>query len=152
MSEMETQRGYGEPQVVQFSVFLDNRVGKLRELLKLFEGMDVHLAALSVVDSIDCAIVRCVLVPSDNARGLLKAGGMVASETELVVIELPDPDGLAAACEALITAELNIHYVYPLLVKPHSSSALALHVDEPTMAAIVLRRAGFVLFGEADLK
>ena len=33
----ETEQGYAPPTVRQFSVFLDNRVGKLLELLELLE-------------------------------------------------------------------------------------------------------------------
>lgn len=138
------------PRVVQFSVFLDNRVGKLRGLLELFEGSEVRVAALSVVDSADCAIVRCVLVPSSHARGLLLSANVPISETELVVLELPSPDALREICESMVAAEINIHYAYPLLVKKHGHSTLALHVDEPTLAAKVLLRNGFILLGEDD--
>jgi len=151
MEQFSTQRGYEEPRVVQFSVFLDNRVGRLKSLLQLFEHTDVRLAAITIVDSVDCAIVRCVLVPSDEARDLLKAEGLAASETELVVVELPSA-ALSQLCECLLKAEVNIHYVYSLLHRPTGQPAVALHVDEPELAATVLRKSHFVLLGEGDLK
>ena len=151
MEALQTERGYAEPRVIQFSVFLDNRVGKLRELLNLFVGTDVHMAALTVVDSADCAIVRCVLAPSEMARRMLLSGGIPFSETELVVAELPSSDALPDVCEALVAAEVNIHYAYPLIIKPHGHSAVALHIDEPGMGGTVLRRKGFVMLGEADM-
>ncbi|MCG3181259.1 MAG: hypothetical protein BIFFINMI_03638 [Phycisphaerae bacterium] len=151
MEPFESDPRYRFPRVVQFSVFLDNRVGKLRELLNLFLGTNVQLAALTVVDSADCAIVRCILAPSDEARGMLRSAGMAFSETEMVVAELGSPDALRDLCEVLVSAEVNIHYAYPMLVRQTGQSAVALHVDEPEMAATVLRRKGFSLLGEAEI-
>jgi hypothetical protein len=45
-----TAQGYSPPTVCQFSVFLDNKVGKLLSLVRLFdESSTVHLCAFSVV-------------------------------------------------------------------------------------------------------
>jgi len=152
MEEMRTQRGYREPTVTQFSVFLDNRVGRLKAFLQLFDASDVRLVAISVVDSVDCAIVRCVLVPADEARDRLKAAGLAVGETELVIVELSSADALSAMCECLLKTEVNIHYVYALLHRPTGQPAVALHVDEPELAAKILRQSHFNLLGEADLK
>ena len=55
----QTAQGYCPPTVRQFSVFLENKVGKLFELVHLFdEAPDVHLCALSVLESSDHAVVR----------------------------------------------------------------------------------------------
>lgn len=151
MEEFNSDPVFARPGVVQFSVFLDNRVGQLGKLLELFVGTDVQLAAVSVLDSADCAIVRCVLVPSDEARGVLASAGMSVSETEMVVAELGSPDALRDICRALLAGEINIHYAYPLIIKPHGDSAVALHVDEPELAARILARGGFVLLGEKDM-
>ena len=58
---------------------------------------------------------------------------------------------LIAICAALLSAEINIHYAYPLLLHPHAPT-LALYVDDPTLAAQILIRKGFKLIGESDLK
>jgi len=55
-------------------------------------------------------------------------------------------------CKALLMAEINIHYAYPLLVGPDGHAALALHVDDHENASQMLGRQGFVLFTENDFK
>lgn len=152
MEELQTQQGYSEPRVVQFSVFLDNRVGQLASFLRVLDIGDIRVAAISIVDSVDCAIVRCVLVPSDVARDLLRAEGLPTSQTEVVVVELPSADALPQLCESLIKAEVNIHYIYALLHRPTGQPTVALHLDDPELGAKVLRKSHFVLLGEADLK
>jgi hypothetical protein len=58
---------------------------------------------------------------------------------------------MVAICTALLSAEINIHYAYPLLRAP-KQPAIALYVDDPTLAAQILIRKQFTLIGESDLK
>ena len=60
----------------------------------------------------------------------------VLSPDELILaVELPrrTKHPILAICAALLAAEINIHYAYPLLLRPHGPT-LALYVDEPTLA------------------
>ena len=58
----ETAQASGIPLVRQFSVFMENRVGALLRLTKTFERTDLHILALSVVDSVDCAVIRMIVI------------------------------------------------------------------------------------------
>ncbi len=72
----------------------------------------------------------------------------------MLAVELPSArhrTPLIAVCSALLAAEINIHYIYPLLVRPNGP-ALVLYVDDPTLAAQLLIRKGFVLLAESDLR
>jgi hypothetical protein len=53
-------------------------------------------------------------------------------------------------CGALLAAEINIHYAYPLLLSP-KGPAIALYVDDRTLAAQLFMRKGFTIIGESDL-
>lgn len=147
----ETAQRFEPPRNVQFSVFLDNRVGKLLELIKIFEGRDPRLAALSVIDSADHAVVRIVTSRSDLARRLLQRNQMAFSETDVLVVELTPGKSLLTLCRSLLSAEINIHYAYPLLFMPHSNSAIVVHTDDMITAGGVLLRKLFLLLGENDL-
>ena len=84
-----TEQGYSPPSVRQFAVFLDNKVGKLLELLKLFEDDSmVHVAALSVMDSSDHAVVRMIFSNADAARHLLRKNNYTFSELDLIVVQI----------------------------------------------------------------
>jgi len=146
-----TARGYEPPIVVQFGVFLDNRVGKLRELVEVFEGHALTVAAFSVIDSADHAVVRLVTSRSELARRLLDRHGMPYSESDVLAVELGPGQSLATLCECLVQAELSIQYAYPIICQPHGNPALILHSDDHHMACQVLRRKMFTLLGENDL-
>ena len=56
-----TMRGRNYPAIRQFTVFLENRVGQLLEVVRRFEGSKVRIVALSISDSAECAFVRVLL-------------------------------------------------------------------------------------------
>lgn len=150
-----TARGREWPSVRQFNVFLANRMGALMDLVRRFEQTDVRVVSLTVVETADCAIIR--LVPSDYERGyeILTAAKFAFSESDLLVVKLPDDDRpLLTLMKALLTAEVDVCYMYPLLigVGPMGNTAVAVHVDDHEAAAAALETQGFTLFTENDLK
>ena len=146
-----TTQGYAPPSVTQFSVFLDNRVGKLHELLRVFEHSAVHLCGISVHDASDHAVVRLVTSNAHEARLVLTRHQMPYSEVQLLVIELSKQHTLERLCLYLLGAELNIRFAYPLMESPNHAAAVALAVDDVTLAGQILRRKEFRLLGEEDL-
>lgn len=149
--EESTELGYQAPRNTQFSVFLDNRVGKLLELVQIFEGQATQLAALSVIDSADHAVVRIITSRGDLTRRLLQRHNLPFSEKEVLVVELSPSQTLSKICLCLLSAELNIHYSYPVMVRPHGRPAIALQCDDQVLAAHILIRKHFVLLAENDL-
>lgn len=146
-----TTHGFEPPRNVQFGVFLDNKVGKLLDLLGAFDGSALVLAALSVAESSDHAVVRLITSNADLARRLLQRKKFAFSETDVLVVELGQGRTLKQMCRALLSAELSIDYAYPLLVRPRGLPAVVLHGDDITFAGQVLRRKMFVLLAENDL-
>lgn len=145
--------GFDSPRVRQFTVFLENKVGRLHTLMRALEQGSGRLAALSIEESGDSALVRIICGHPEFGRELLQTGGFPFSETELLVVELPKrvKAPLMTLCAALLAAELNIHYAYPLLRRPHGNAAMAIHVDDLTVAADILIKKRFTLISEKDL-
>lgn len=146
-----TQRGYEPPTNTQFSVFLENRVGRLLDLVRVFEGQALALCALSVVDSADHAVVRVVTSRAELARRLLTRHHLAFSEAEILVVELGQGQTLLKLCTTLLSAEVNIYFAYPLMVRPHGAPTIALHTDNQAFAGQILRKKLFTLLGENDL-
>jgi hypothetical protein len=146
-----TARGRDWPSVRQFNVFVENRLGGLLNVVRRFETSDNRIVSLTVVDSADCAIIRLVVKDPERALEILQQANLPVTESDLLVVQLPDaPQPLLQICKALLAAELNIHYAYPLLIGPAGNAALALHVEDHESAAAMLERQGFVLYTEVD--
>ena len=148
-----TMRGRDYPSIRQFTVFLENRVGQLLEVVRRFEGSQVRVVALSISDSTECAVVRFVLSDPEQGREILERAGLAIVESDLIGIELPESSQpLLQVCTALLQAEVNISQVYPLLLRPHNRPAVALMVDNNEMALETLESKGFVPLNEDDLR
>jgi hypothetical protein len=151
-TDFATARGRDWPSVRQFNVFLANRVGALVNVFRCFENTDVRILSLTIIDTADCAILRLVLSHPERAVEILERAGLMYTESDLLVVQLPDgKQPLLQICKALLAAELNLHYAYPILVGPHGLPSLALHVDNHELAVQTLTGQGFTVFTETDL-
>ena len=147
-----TMRGRDYPTIRQFTIFLENRVGQLLEVVRRFEGSNVGIVALSINDATECAFVRIVLSHPEQGREILERAGLAIIESDLICVELPDgPQPLVQVCSALLQAEINIVHAYPLIVHPRGSPVMALMVDNPEAATDTLTEKGFVVIREDDL-
>lgn len=148
----QTTQGYSPPSVRQFSVFLENRPGKLLEVVQLFDdATDVQLCGFSVIEASDHAVLRLIPNNADVAKRLLREQRLPHSEMRLLVIEMSEDHSLTSLCLYLLGAELNIRFAYPLMLRPNGRPTIALAVDDDYLAGQILRRKHFRLLGEADL-
>jgi len=149
---LETTQGYAPPSVTQFSVFLDNRVGKLLDVIEVLdECSSAQICALTVHEASDFAVVRIITNYAPAAASALKERGFAFAETSVLVVELKEGHDLASLCLGLLGAELSIRFAYPLLLRPNGTPTIALAADDLQLAGQILRKKGFKLLGEADL-
>jgi hypothetical protein len=147
-----TAEAHTTPTVRQQSVFIENRVGQLMRLTKLFDTTDVRIAAMSVVYSVDCAICRMIFDEPDLAYDVLAGARFQVSETELIVVSLPHGKrALLHTWAALLAAEISIYYTYPLLIQPGGCTAIAILPDDIEQSVATLRERGFDVLDQADL-
>ncbi len=147
-----TSRGRDYPSLRQFTVFLENRVGQLLEVVRRFEGSQVRIVAFSIHDSFECSFVRFLLSHPEQGREILERAGLPLIESDLIGVEMPEgPQPLLRVCTALLQAEVNIVQAYPLLIRPHDMPAVALMVDNIDMALDTLATKEFKMITEDDL-
>ena len=152
-TEFDVARGREWPSVRQFNVFTENRLGAMMDLVRRFESADIRIVSLTVVDSADCAVIRLVLSDPERAREVFDQAKLPVVESDLLVVKVPEGrQPLAHICKALLSAEISIHYAYPLLIGPQGNAALALHVEDHEMAVSTLARMGFTIYGDHDLE
>jgi hypothetical protein len=137
--------------VIQFSVFTPNRLGRLHELVALLDSHNVHVLALTVMDTTDSAIIRAVVDDPDKARALLQDHEFPFTESPLVVVELGSADQMNRLMAALLQAELNINYLYSFIPHPHGKSLLGLSMEDNELAEQVLLRHQFPVLKQSDI-
>ena len=149
MSETATRRV--PDAVTQFSVFTPNRLGRLHEVIGLLNTREVHVLALTVLDTTDSAIIRFIVDDVDRARQLLDQNGFPFTEGPVLVVEVDSTTQLPEVMSALLEAELNINYLYSFIPHPRGKSILALSMEDNEMADKVLRHHQFRTLKQADI-
>jgi hypothetical protein len=137
--------------VKQFSVFTANRLGRLHDLTKLLSSHNVHILAVTVLDTTDSAILRFVVDDPEQARDLLREHNFPFNETELLVAEVDAASNLNDLMAALLEAELNINYLYSFIPHPNGKSLLALSMEDNDMGEQILTRHQFRVLRQADI-
>lgn len=150
-AEPRVARGRDPEPVVQFSLFLPNRLGRLHETASRLSDQNIHVLALTALDTTDSAIIRLIVDDPEGARAVFAQTGAPYTVTDILVVELDFEHDLKGVLSALLEAELNIHYTYPFLVRPAGKAALAVSLEHPDVAADALRRRNFSVLYQNDL-
>lgn len=137
--------------VRQFNVFTENRVGRLSQLVKVFNSHNVHVIALTVLDTTDSAIIRMIVDDPEQARELLTEQGFHHYENTVLAVEMTRENELKSVLQSLLEAEVNVHYMYAFLFRPRDRQALAISADDPEVAQHVLESHGFKVLGQGDI-
>jgi hypothetical protein len=137
--------------VKQFSVFIENRVGRLHDLVALLAQHNIHIVAITTIDQTDTALDRMVVDDPERARELMAANNFFFTECDVLAVEFSDQSQLKEVLNALIAVEVNVHYAYAFLVRPQGRSALALSVEDYDLAASALNTRGFKILTQRDI-
>jgi len=147
-----TAERLNSPKVRQFSVFLQNKVGALLEVVKLLNEQNIVVLALSIVDSSESAIGRMIVSDPERVAQLFHENDIPYSDCEMLMVELKEgPGDLAKVLAALLMAEVNVYFSYPMLIRPRGLAVLAMHLDDNDCASSVLRGEGFKTLSQGDL-
>lgn len=126
-------------QQTQFSVTLSNKPGMLAHLCQNLAAHDVNLRAISVAESTEQAVVRFVATTPGRARKVLSGDGLTFTESEVLVLTMPDkPGALGKAAATLAKAKININYVYSGATASKGRAVVVFGVSDVACAAKLL--------------
>ena len=131
--------------VQQLSVFLENREGRLEEVLEVLARNDVNIVALSLADTSDYGMLRMIVSDPHKARAALKEDGITAMLTDVVALRVPHATGsLSKAMHQIVEGEVNIEYMYAFA--NGSDAAAVLKSDDPARVIDILKGSGFDVY------
>jgi hypothetical protein len=137
--------------VKQFSVFAENRLGRLYDLTALLKDHNVHVMGITVLDTTDSAIVRFIVDDPDKARELMINNDFPYVECNVMAVEINDESQLKDVLAALFEAEINVHYVYSFIKRPEGRCALAINAEDDDVAAQAVSTRGFRVLTQRDI-
>lgn len=139
--------------IKQISVFVENKKGRLAKITDVLGRGGIDLIALSIADTTNFGIMRCIVSDPDKAVTLLKDGGFTASTTEVIVAEVTDkPGGLARVLELLDKAGISVEYLYSFVRTPSENALILFRVENVATAKEALQTGGVKLLTEQDIQ
>lgn len=134
--------------IIQLSLFLPNRLGAMLRVHRTLDAAQIKVRGITILDAADHAVVRLVCDQPTLAAEILRTEGIPPVESELLGVLLSASGELKSVLTAVIAAELNVHYMYPLLNQVDGRTVLALHVESPDGAARALLSRGLRLVNQ----
>jgi hypothetical protein len=127
--------------VTQLSVFVQNKRGRIAELLGVLAERKISVFGFSLSEVSDYGIVRLLTEDGPTAHGILENAGFTVADNPVVSVVLDDRAGsLAEVVELLAAAGVDIDYLYL-----SARRSAVIRVDDPTAVESLLTGAGFVV-------
>ncbi len=131
--------------IQQLSVFMENREGRLDEILKILSEAGVNIVALSLADTSEYGMLRMIVSDPHKGRAALKDEAITAKLTDVVALRVPHATGsLSKAMHQIVEGEVNIEYMYAFA--NGSDAAAVLKSDDPARVIDILKGSGFDVY------
>ena len=136
--------------VRQISVFIENKYGKLTEILALLGNENIRIFAATVADTSEYGILRLIVTTPEKAYKILKNNNVSANLTDVLGIVTGSLAGdFAQTLKYFTQSGLSIEYMYSFSLKDQSILILRTHNRE--VAREVVRRHNLRYINESDL-
>lgn len=131
--------------IKQISVFVENKKGKLAEIIKTVSEANINIQAMSLADTKDFGILRLIVSDNDKALKLLSEDAIVKT-TDVLAVKMDDIEGaLYKVLQALDEADINVDYSYAFTVHKELDAYVVFRVDNIDTAEKLLADKGFTL-------
>jgi len=139
--------------IKQISVFIENRPGRLLEVVETLGKNGVNLKALSLADSSDFGIARLIANGTDKAVAVLKESGFTVSVTNIVAALIDDKPGTLAGILSLLAAnEINIEYMYGFASPIENKAVMVFKLSDLDRAQSLFNEKGIELLSQEEIR
>lgn len=137
--------------VRQISIFLENRKGRLHRVTRTIAAAGVDLRALSVWDTQEFGILRCVVSDAEAAGQALREAGMAYAVAEVLAVETANqPGDLEKILAAVAENDILIEYLYSYAGLHDDTAIIIFHADDMEKAARIVDGLGVRMLTEED--
>jgi hypothetical protein len=99
--------------IPQLSVFLENKSGRLTEVLEVLGRENIRITALSVADTSEFGILRLIVSDPEKARSLLKEQLFTVNLSQVISVMAPNEARYyARILKILSDQDISIEYTY----------------------------------------
>jgi len=135
----------------QISVFLENKTGRLDEVLETLKVSNINILSLSLADTSDYGLLRMIVSDSEKCKASLREAGFSAHLTPVIAVKLSHKVGqLQSILAELDKAGMNIEYMYAMATGNNDAS-IVIRTADVEATAQVLENLGVELVRNSEL-
>ena len=139
--------------ITQLSIFLENRLGRLLEVVSLLGENNINIRALSLADKANYGILRIIVDKRKQAIGILKGNNFSVNETNVIAAEVEDkPGGLASVLKIFVENGINVEYMYAFVEKAGEKAIVVFRVENPAKGEEILKKNNIKVLNENELR
>ena len=136
--------------IKQISIFIENKYGKLSEILSYLNDQPLRLIAATVADTSDYGILRIITDDQRKVHQLLKEKEVLVSLSDVIAIRIGSSvQDFGQTISFFTEAGIDIEYMY--CFSANDSAILVLRTKNLPSAYDVIRKNNLDYVREADL-
>lgn len=102
----------------QLSVFIENKQGRLGEVLQVLKENQVNIQSLSLADTTEYGLLRLIVDKPEVGKEKLFEAGFSSMLTDVLIVDVPhSPGSLQTMLKLIADKEINVEYMYGLTIK-----------------------------------
>jgi len=106
----------------QLTVFIENRTGRLSEVLGVLRENDVNILSLSLADTTEFGLLRLIVDSAEKGKEKLTEKGFSSLLSNVSIIKIPHKVGSLQELLKIIDKNgVNIEYMYGLSIKSNDA-------------------------------
>jgi hypothetical protein len=136
--------------VHQLSVFLENKAGRLTEVLEALGKGNIKVTALNIADTSEFGILRMIVSDPEKAKILLREKSFTVNISEVISIITPNESKYyAKALKILSDRNISIEYTYAFSIG--EKSVIVMLCSDNDLAIKILKEHEMELLRASDL-
>ena len=130
----------------QVSVFIENKSGRLSDVIEFLGDNGINIRALSLADTSDFGILRLIVNDPDKAYTLLREKDFTVGATDVIAVAVPDiPGGLASVLKLLKDKDISVEYMYAYVEHSSDYAVMIFRFEDTDTTLDLLKREGVKL-------
>ena len=135
----------------QLSVFLENKAGRLNEMLEILNSKSINITALTIADTSEYGIIRLLVSEPESACALLKANGFIVSLTDVISLSVSHEAGsLSKMLKKFSDEQLSIDYMYAFRLG--EKALIVMRTENLFKAFEIIEQNSFTVITEDEVK
>lgn len=136
----------------QISVFIENKSGRLSDVIEFLGDNGINIRALSLADTSDFGILRLIVNEPEKAYTLLREKEFTVGATDVIAVAVPDnPGGLASVLKLLKDNDVSVEYMYAYVEHSSEYAVMIFRFEDTDSTLELLKKSGVKLLGGDEI-